>query len=218
MSYGVLLLVTVTDKVVLCSATNVDGNTSTSSIPHANLLKRKLQSNGSNPKDTETPSTGNDDESSEEESRTRSIAKKSKTAHDAFSKPGKGKSKGKQRDDGPLVTGNKVDQDETIHTPRASVNGKTAEAYRNPFAMPSVATTNPPPETTISPESTSSPTTTPAPSASAPSPQTSRTDTDTLSKNQRKKQRKKEKKALAREESVKSQQEVLGKLAVGQTL
>jgi hypothetical protein len=197
----------------------VDGNASTSSIPHANLLKRKLQSNGSNPKDTETPSTGNDDESSEEESRTRSIAKKSKTAHDAFSKSGKGKSKGKQRDDGPLVTGNKVDQDETIHTPGASVNGKTAEAYRNPFAMPSVATTNPPPETTISPESTSpQPTTTLAASASAPSPQTSRTDTDTLSKNQRKKQRKKEKKALAREESVKSQQEVLGKLAVGQAL
>lgn len=202
----------------MCSASNVDGNASTSSIPHANLLKRKLQSNGANSKDTETPSTANDDESSEEESRTRSIAKKSKSAHDAFSKPGKAKSKGKQRDDGTGVTGNKVDQEETTHTSDASVNGKTAQAYRNPFAMPSVAPTETAPETTT-PEPTPPPTSaTPAASISAPSPQTSKTDTDTLSKNQRKKQRKKEKKALAREESVKSQQDGLGKLAVGQTV
>lgn len=205
--------------ISLHSAANAEnGDASTSNIPHAALLKRKLQS-GSQTKSTNpnTPEAGkSDDEESGDESRTRSIAKKAKTGFDAFSKPGKGKSKGKQKDDGSGVAAkaNAVVND----TAKSSVNGagseEPARKYTNPFAMPSASI---PP---VSPDVATPPASPPHPSI----PSNGTTDslnivaasTDGLTKSQRKKQRKKEKKALAREESVRQQQLSLGKLAVAQ--
>lgn len=213
------------------SASNLEnGNASTSSIPHANLLKRKLQSGGSQP-NTANASEGTAtetaaDDESEEESRTRSIAKKSKTGYDAFSKAGKAKSKGKQKENGSgstVKTGAKGEEDDTSKTANtSSANGQNGthplKSYNNPFAMPSAVDSNMKTETNATPEPTPTPTTDTIPSRQTTqlSTDTSTPDADGLSKNQRKKQRKKEKKALAREESAKLQQDALGKLAVAQ--
>ena len=202
------------------SAVNLEnGDASTSSIPHAGLLKRKLQAGTANKsKDPVTQEAKeSDDDESEDESRTRSIAKKAKTGFDAFSKPTKNKSKGTQKDDGSGLTARVIPEKNSRETasnpsPNDAGSASFAPSYSNPFAMPSGA--NP---------STTSPDTRPAPQLSATIPATDDADdlkvpvpanTDGLTKSQRKKQRKKEKKALAREEAAREQQLSLGKLAV----
>lgn len=183
-------------------------------------MKRKLQSGSSNKsKDPATQEAAkSDDDESEDESRTRSIAKKAKTGFDAFSKPSKNKSKGKQKDDGSGLTVKAVPVKDTQETTgNASANGaggaSTAQKYSNPFAMPSASDPS-----TMSPADT--PTASPPPATIPPaadtinSQDTAAVNVDGLTKSKRKKQRKKEKKALAREEAAKEQQLSLGKLAV----
>jgi hypothetical protein len=204
--------------ISLHSAANVEnGDASTSNIPHAALLKRKLQSGSqTRPTGSNAPEAGkSDDDESGDESRTRSIAKKAKTGFDAFSKPGKSKSKGKQKDDGSGLT---LKADAVTNAQKSTANGagndQSAPIYTNPFAMPSasIPSTSPRVDT---PQASPPPPLTPS-NDTTDSPNVVAAAADGLTKSQRKKQRKKEKKALAREESVKQQQLSMGKLAVAQ--
>jgi hypothetical protein len=204
-------------RLGLCSAANAEnGDASTSNIPHAALLKRKLQS-GSQPKPTNAnqPEAGkSEDDESGDESRTRSIAKKAKTGFDAFSKPGKGKSKGKQKEDGSGLTSK---ADTVNNTAKTSANGASSDQapkYTNPFAMPSASNSSTSPHVDT-PQASPPPPSIPS-NDTTDSPNVVSASADGLTKSQRKKQRKKEKKALAREESVKQQQLSMGKLAVAQ--
>lgn len=203
------------------SAANVEnGDASTSNIPHAALLKRKLQAGSQNkPKDSVTLEAGDsDDDESGDESRTRSIAKKAKTGFDAFSKPSKAKSKGKQKDDGSGLI-SKTGPVDVAQKTTGSANGTGSvplpRTYTNPFAMPSInnPSTSLPADT---PPTSPPPSTIPLDDSTSDSPDAVKTGVDGLTKSQRKKQRKKEKKAAAREESAKQQQLSLGKLAVAQ--
>ncbi|KAJ9112577.1 hypothetical protein QFC19_000596 [Naganishia cerealis] len=206
-----------------------NGTASTSSIPHANLLKRKLQSG----EKAAAASTGlnstaggdQDGEESEEESRTRSLGKKTKIGHDAFSKLGKSKSKGKQKQNGSgliskiSLEGQDVEPvSDGIPSKAQSKSDTKTSPYLNPFAMPSVIRTTADQGIETESEAVSTIPFKPIPmeegSNTLPNSTLSAAE---LSKNQRKKQRKKEKKALAKAESAQLQVEANGKLAIGQS-
>lgn len=204
-------------------ASNVEnGTSSASSIPHANLLKRKLQGNGKSTAGSAEADLAadeiEDDDESEGESRTRSLGKKTKIGHDAFSKPGKGKAKGKQKENGSGLTSKVVSDGQGSDSTSSKPQNKSSvvsSPYLNPFAMPSTtASASPATDSPIESVPVVSLESTATDGANDRLPD-STTAAAELSKNQRKKQRKKEKKALAKAESEHLQSEADGKLAVG---
>ncbi|KAJ9107413.1 hypothetical protein QFC21_000864 [Naganishia friedmannii] len=199
-----------------------NGNASTSSIPHANLLKRKLQGNGKpTAGSADADPTGEeavDDDESEGESRTRSLGKKTKVGYDAFSKPGKGKSKGKRKETASVSTPNITSHGQgSDSAPSKSLtkSDNVPSPYLNPFAMPSATTSASPATESTADTAPVVPGESTAPDETGNVPPESTAAAAEVSKNQRKKQRKKEKKALAKAESEHLQSEANGKLAVG---